>query len=96
MKGLWVTRKGDVGKLGLPGVSEASDAKRPLVLMGLTPDRAPGAELHTPAGDSAFCAVNKTSLNAGQFLLGREGAHWWTGKARADSCSPTFQKCHRS
>lgn len=38
---LWIARKEGAGKLGMIVVSEFSKAKRPLVLIGLTPGQTP-------------------------------------------------------
>lgn len=86
-EGLWAARKGGVGKLRMAEVSKAPDTRRPLVLTGLTTGGAPGAVLcHLPR--ILLSLVNKTSLNSGQFLLEKEEAYCWAGRAHSEGHRP--------
>lgn len=91
-EGLWVARKGEVGKLKMVGVSKVPEARRPLSLIGLTPDLDSGAALCGLAQNSAFSLINKDSLlcdlNSGLCLLGRQEVYWQTGRAGAGAASP--------
>lgn len=61
VEGLWVAEKGDIGRLRMMGVGEVPEAKKPLILTGLTPSRTLGAVLCVLAQNSDFSVVNKAS-----------------------------------
>lgn len=59
LESLWIARKGNVGKHRMVGVGEVPEAKRPLIVTGLTPSQTPGAVLCVLAQNPAFFVVNK-------------------------------------
>lgn len=59
LESLWIARKGNVGKHRMVGVGEVPEAKRPLIVTGLTPSQTLGAVLRVLAQNSAFFVVNK-------------------------------------
>lgn len=61
VEGLWVVRKGNVGMLRVVAVSEVPEAKKSLVLKGLTPFWTVGSVLCVLALNPAFSFVNKAS-----------------------------------
>lgn len=87
MEGLWIG-KGDVGKLRMVAVSKVAEAKRPLVLMGLTPSGTLEAVLRILAQDSAFSVVNTTALHSGLLLRGRESHAAGQGGQGLTAASP--------